>query len=220
MATGAARSGGVRPAGPARASARSGRRGQVSGGNEPGPTGQTRRQLPGDAGSAPFPLSRASAPVHLSDLYRGWPQLGLVRDLAFGEFSHQELASSLGCAAADIREFAEQHSEEIAETRAALAGQLAIETAGLWIAKRQNRLAEYQSDAEDLRGVIEALRKDGRLGGKVHHDTVRTRIAILRAVAEELSPRQTGLTIRPTAGTDDKNVVHYVIEDPDVEAMT
>ena len=42
---------------------------------------------------------------------------------------------------------------------------------------------------------------------------------MLRAVADELTPRG-ALAMKAAAGDkDDKNVVHYVIEDPDIEAM-
>jgi hypothetical protein len=160
--------------------------------------------------------SPGQAPIILSDLYRGWPRLGLIRDLAFGEFSPAELAASIGCTIHDILEFRADHEDEIAETRAALAGQLAIETAGLWIAKKQNRLAELQADTEDLRGCIEKLRDEDKLGGQQHRDIVKTRVTLLKAVADELSPRATGIKPRTE---ETGNVVRYVIEDPDIEAM-
>lgn len=159
-----------------------------------------------------------SAPVHLADLYRGWPRLALIRDLAFGEFSAAEIAANIGggCTAQDVLDFRAEHEDEITEVRAALAGQLAIETAGMWIAKRQNRLAELQSDMEDLKGAIEALRDERKLGGQMHRDIVKTRVTVLRAVADELSPRSTGVKPRPA---EDGNVVRYIVEDPDSQAM-
>lgn len=165
--------------------------------------------------------SRSSSPsaIHLSDLYRGHGRLGMIRDLAFGEFSHSEIAKDVGCTIADVREFEETYADEIIEVRAALAGHLAIETAGLWVSKKQNRLAELQSDVEDLNDVIASLRDTGRLGHKVHHDTVKVKISALRAAADELTPRGAAALRRET-DKDDKNVVRYVIEDPDIEAMT
>lgn len=158
------------------------------------------------------------APVHLADLYRGWPRLALIRDLAFGEFSPAEIAANIGggCTAQDVLDFRADHEEEITEVRAALAGQLAIETSGMWITKRQNRLAELQADMEDLRTAVEALRDERKLGGQQHRDVVKTRVTVLRAVADELSPRQTG--VKPKVA-DDGNVVRYIVEDPDSEAM-
>lgn len=159
-----------------------------------------------------------SAPLHLADLYRGWPRLALIRDLAFGEFSAAEIAANIGggCTAQDVLEFRDEHEDEITEVRAALAGKLAIETAGLWVTKRQNRLAELQSDLDDLKETIEVLRDEKKLGGQVHRDVVKTRVTVLRAVADELSPRATGVKPRPA---EDGNVVRYVVEDPDSEAM-
>ena len=101
------------------------------------------------------------APVHLSDIYRGYPRLALIRDLAFGEYSYSEIAKTMGCTAGDISLFAQEHVQEIAEVRVALAGKLAIESAGLWVSKKQNRLAELQSDIEDLKDYIEDLRPRG-----------------------------------------------------------
>jgi hypothetical protein len=157
-----------------------------------------------------------AAPIHLSDLYRGWSRLGLIRDLAFGEFSPAELAADIGCTVQDVLEFQDTHQDEIAETRAALAGHLAIETAGLWVAKKQNRLAELQSDLEDLGDAVDEIRDLGKLGGQQHRDVVKTRVTLLKAVADELSPKSTG--IKPRA-EEPGNVVRYVIEDSDAEAM-
>lgn len=194
-----------------------GRQAQSSGGK---PATSARANAAGRAApGVPAQRSEPPAPVHLSDLYRGFPRLGLIRDLAFGEFSHAEIARTLGCKAADIAEFAAQNEEDIAEVRAALAGQLAIETAGLWIAKKQNRLAEYQSDVEDLIEAIETLRSEGQLGSPKHREVLKSKTVMLKAVADELAPR--GVTLRQSdKSNDDKNVVHYVIEDPDAEAMT
>jgi hypothetical protein len=157
-----------------------------------------------------------AAPVHLADLYRGWSRLGLIRDLAFGEFSPAELAADIGCKVEDVLEFQSVYENEIAETRAALAGHLAIETAGLWVAKRQNRLAEIQGDLEDLGVAVEAIRSEDKLGGQQHRDIVKTRVTLLRAVADELSPRATGVKPRVE---ENGNVVKYIIEDSDAEAM-
>jgi hypothetical protein len=136
--------------------------------------------------------------------------------LAFGEFSPAELAADIGCTVQDVLEFQAVYENDISETRAALAGHLAIETAGLWVAKKQNRLAEMQADLEDLGTAVEAIRGEGKLGGQQHRDVVKTRVTLLRAVADELSPKATGVKPRPE---EPGNVVRYVIEDSDAEAM-
>ena len=164
------------------------------------------------------PGSGGPASVHLSELYRGWPRLGLIRDLAFGEFSHAQIAADIGCSAADVAEFAAQHEEDILEVRAALAGRLALETAGLWISKKQNRLAEYQSDVEDLNQFIAELRERNACGSAPHREALKTKVVMLKAVADDLTPRG-ALAVRAAKGEDESNVVRYVIEDPDIEEM-
>lgn len=184
--------------------------------NDPRPSGDRSRRVEEDA----EPQSSSPEPIRLQDLYSGHDQLELISTLAFGELTFAEIARNLGpdIHIADIQAFAESHPNEITEVRAALAGQLAIETAGLWISKKQNRLAEYQADVEDLNSVLEALREVGHLGTKQHHETIKVKISALRAAADELAPK--GYQLRREPDKDDKNVVHYVIEDPDIEAMT
>jgi hypothetical protein len=137
-----------------------------------------------------------------------------------GEWTYRELAEACGCTQADIASFADTYADEITEVRAALAGRLAIESAGLWVAKKQNRLAEFQSDIEDLDSVLSAMREEqdapsetarilGGLGSRRHHSLIRSKLALFKAVADELEPRR---TVQVHADTDDANVVRYVIE--------
>jgi hypothetical protein len=146
-------------------------------------------------------------------------RLALIRDLAMGEWSHAELARQMGCTTRDVAEFAELHTQEIAEVSAALAGQLAIETSGLWVSKRQNRVAELQGLYEDGEQVLEHLRSlpigDGAgLGSRRHATVARTQLAILGAVANEYDSKG-----KPTS-QDGGPVVHYIIEGPETESLT
>lgn len=162
-----------------------------------------------------------SGHVPLEDLYRGRTRLALIRDLAMGEWSPREIALQLGATEESVRAFQGDHADEISEVRAALAGHLAIETAGLWVAKKQNRLAEYQQDIEDLSIIVEAMRAQGvsrdedailgGLGTRRHHNLMKTKLALLRAVADELSPRM-GVTFTPSNEDEDSKTVRYVIE--------
>jgi hypothetical protein len=86
--------------------------------------------------------------VVLADLCYGRTRLALIRDMALGELSDRELALRIATDVPTIKAFRALYADEISEVRAALAGKLAIETAGLWISRRQNRVAEYQSDVE------------------------------------------------------------------------
>lgn len=151
--------------------------------------------------------------------YRGRAELALIRDLAMGEWSHRELAQATGAHPDDIRLFAQQHEDEITEVRAALAGRLAIETSGLWVTKKQNRLAEYQADIEDLERVLAVMRREyrdgadtvtlGGLGSRRHHSLIKSKLALFRQVADELEPRGAA---RSVPAPEEANVVHYVIE--------
>lgn len=155
-------------------------------------------------------------------LYRGRTRLELVRDLAMGEWSPASLAKRLGVDTADVEEFADKYATDIAEVRQALAGQLAIEAAGLWISKKQNRIAELQADFDELNEVLGQMRNgtyrptdnDGtNLGSRRHRGILKSKMDLLRAVAEELSPRGAGAT---AGSPDDPNIVHYIIEAGDV----
>jgi hypothetical protein len=131
------------------------------------------------------------------------------------ELSHREIAHREGVTQADIKEFAEEHIMEIAEVRAGLAGQVAIETAGLWITKKQNRLAEYQAEAEELRDYLADLRANGVRWSRAHRDMMKLYFDIFKQAADELgaypqraqAPARTGQT------------VHYVIDTENTGAL-
>lgn len=158
----------------------------------------------------------------MSTLYRGRLRLELIRQLAMGEWSNASIAKQMGVDASDINAFAEFYAKDIAEVVQSLAGQLAIETAGLWISKKQNRIAELQADFEELGTVIADMR-DGRyrptdndgtnLGSRRHRALIKSRMDLLAAVADELSPRGAGSGAGSGA---DPNIVHYVIDAGDL----
>jgi predicted transcriptional regulator len=144
----------------------------------------------------------------LDDELKGHERLRLIADLAMNELSHRELAHREGVTQADVKEFATAHVGEIAEVRAALAGQLAIESAGLWISKKQNRLAEYQNEAEEIRDFLADMRHQGIRWSRSHRDMLKLYFDIFKQAADELgaypqraqAPARTGQT------------VHYVID--------
>jgi hypothetical protein len=164
-----------------------------------------------------------------TQLYRGRARMALMRDLAMGEWSHDAIAKSVGVHPEFIRDFAETYAEDIAEVRSALQGQVAVESGGLWISKRVNRIAELQGDYEDIDLVVEEMRKNWRaqneddknmvIGSRRHQALLRAKLSILKAVSDELAPSK--------AKQDedmDKNTVRYVIEQDDgndiIEALT
>jgi hypothetical protein len=139
-----------------------------------------------------------------------------------GEWSHESLSTATGVSREEIAAFADEHATAIAEVRQALAGQLQRETAGLWITKKQFRIAElqgmYEMNQEALEEIEEMDAKRAAIGwSRARKDLFKTQMDLLRQVADELGafpqraqqPARTGQT------------VHYVIETDaeDVEAM-
>jgi len=98
--------------------------------------------------------------VTLDDLCRGRTRLALIRDMALNELSDRELALQIGCDLPTLKAFRSLYATEISEVIAGLAGKLAMETAGLWIAKKANRVAELQSDVEQLNAALKWFEYD------------------------------------------------------------
>lgn len=148
-------------------------------------------------------------------VFRGRTRLALIRDLAFGEWSHKELAIRIGSTPAEITAFENRYGDEIVAVRAALVGRLAIETAGSWMAQKQNRLAEMEGLYEDNEGVIAEMRDPAampgnNLGSKRHFNLARLQLSILRAASDEVESRAFMLA-QPYTG-DDEPTTTYVIE--------
>lgn len=123
----------------------------------------------------------------------GYKKLELMRLLATGEHSVSDLAVMYESAEGTIRQFRERHKVQIAEIVANMEDQFA----GLWIAKKENRIAEYQSQAEKFRDA-----DDPKL-------VARTQTA-LRSVAEELGALPQRLQVQ-----QEKQTVHVVLEGVD-----
>lgn len=130
--------------------------------------------------------------VTLEDLCRGRTRYALIRDMALNELSDRELALQIGCDLPTLKAFRALYQTEIAEVISALAGKLAIETAGLWIAKKQNRIAEIQSDVEQLNAALKWFEydEDGNLAPQLmatreHDRLLRAKHFALGQVASE-----------------------------------
>jgi hypothetical protein len=144
-------------------------------------------------------------------------RLSLMRDIAIGEKSDPVLCRTYQLTARELPAFAAAFADEIAEIAQAIQGSADSAMAGLWVTRRQNRLAEIQSDIEDMNEAIAALRDDGGqlllsfALGKNYHSLLRAKLGALKAAAEEIDgPRH-----RDEPG--EKNAVHYVIEADDFE---
>lgn len=104
---------------------------------------------------------------------RGWVRLQLIRELALGEKTSLELGEKYGMTAGSIRGFATRNKAEIEHVKA----NIDDEYAGLWIADKRNRIAEYEADVGQINTEL-AKETDDRL--------IRTKAAVLRQAAEEL----------------------------------
>lgn len=166
-----------------------------------------------------------------SQIYRGRSRLALIRDLAMGEWTDASIAQSIGVPYDVIVDFRLTYETEINEVRLSLANQLAIESAGMWISKRQNRIAEMQEDYEDIDLVLAVMRENTKvhlkagmdgsdsqikgdvfdtnmlLGSRRHQNLLRSKLAIMKAVSDELSPRN-----KDEKAEDGTNQIRYVIE--------
>ena len=145
----------------------------------------------------PQPEVQRSVSSHAPKL-KPWDRRALCRDLATAEQTRAALAVKYGISRSAVSHFAKANKAEIDAIKADLTNVYA----GLWIADQVRRLAAYQADLE--------LSEDGDYGS--HYEQIRTRTAILKAVAEETGqlPARTTVTIIP---------VSHVYEGVDVEVL-
>jgi hypothetical protein len=139
---------------------------------------------------------------------RGHIRLKLIRELAMDVVTQQELAKRFGVDQNTIRTFRDRNEDDIREVRDSLLQEVVSETAGLWISKKANRIAEYQEDVEKLN---ESLARwvpgaDYRLD-MAAKGLMATKHNALKNVAEELAQ----LPTRSSAPQVDENVFHYTI---------
>jgi hypothetical protein len=132
---------------------------------------------------------------------RGRERLALVHALATGDQTHDQLGEQFNRSEIAVHQFAVRNRAEIAEARRAMAG----EFSGLWIARKEARLAEYQQKYDDIdatlsehddavRALLEGTDDKGerrRLFASLlsHPDVnryVTTQLRILASVAEEM----------------------------------
>ena len=123
----------------------------------------------------------------------------LVRELATGELTRSALARKYRVTPAAITQFAKRHATEIQEIKK----NLEDDYAGLWIAQKEQRINAYQEDYDA------AL--DSKYGH--HHEWIKARTQILRAVAEELGalPPRATIAVVP---------VQHVIVGIDMDELT
>lgn len=131
-------------------------------------------------------------------LERGWNKRKLIREAAQMELTQTELAAKYGVTQSAISHFIQRHADEIE----AVKREIENEFAGLWIAKKEARLAELQQDVEDINELGELVTKDHR-----YHNLMKRKQDALKAVAEELGQ----LPPRVNVSVDNKTV-NYKVE--------
>lgn len=126
---------------------------------------------------------------------RGYVAYDLVQDLAFSGLTHELLGEKYGVTRQAISAFNQREAERIAEVVANKDDALA----GLWIAKKERRVAEYLRDVEE----INELPPDAQLK--------RVKHSALRSVAEELGQLKSNVEV--------KSEVHYTVEGVDLDKL-
>lgn len=136
---------------------------------------------------------------------KGYVASKLIRELAIDEKTQVQLAEEYGVAQSTVATFKKKHLARIEEVRE----NLADEFAGLWIAMKANRIAEYQSDVEVIN---EKAQKSGAT--VADSEMIRTKASLLKSVAEELGqlPGRSQVTINTP--------VVYEIHGLDKDALT
>lgn len=155
-------------------------------------------QQPDDAGA--FGASESSkeltprrsdgAVARKNHLERGWVKHRLIRDFALGEKSGRDMAKEYGVSETSISAFKKRNSMEIEEVR----NNLADEYAGVWVAKKIERIREYQTAAEKM-----------AVGTSPRNQEVL--VSILKAVAEELGQ----LPARQQVNVSTENVTYQIV---------
>lgn len=144
---------------------------------------------------------------HKGKLERGWRKGALIRELAEGERSQVALAGQYGVVQSSISEFAARHADEIAFVRE----NLEDEFAGIWVAKKTNRLREYEADLERIADALDVPDS----GGMEEKDLIAAKHRALRAVAEELGQ----LPNRMSVSAEVQTRVTYTVPGVDVSDL-
>lgn len=115
---------------------------------------------------------------------RGRKLYGLLRELAENELSQAKLAEKYGCSQGRVSQLKTEYADEIAD----MADDLEDLYRGLWIARKEERIAGYIRLAEALEADMEENGLDSSL--------CRQYIACLKAVAEEMGQLPSRVVIR------------------------
>jgi hypothetical protein len=132
----------------------------------------------------------------------GRQKLELIRELAMQATSQAELSRRFELSEMVVSHFKTTYEQEIADVRKALLADVKDETAGLWIADKAKRIAEYQEDVEMCDKALLTSGLDPAVM-KVKHNA-------LKSVAEELG----SLPTRAPTEIGDKVYVTSTVQIP------
>lgn len=159
------------------------------------------------------PLRRRKA----NSLETGWVKRRLIIDLAKDERTQYELADRYGCSQPAISAFKKRHQLEIAS----VLDDLSNEYAGLWIAEKSARIAEYQADVDQVNELLQLDMFDDDIPAEVKEAAVthlpalqRQKARALRNVAEEMGH----LPARTIINVNDRRA-SYSVEGVDLEQL-
>jgi hypothetical protein len=157
-----------------------------------------------------------AVPENWGALSRGHVKVALIRALATGEKSHRKLAAEHGVSPQAVDQFAERNADRIA----AVAADLDNEFAGLWIADKRSRLAEYQAQADYIEALLNSDQDEEPADGKGRNrvtvsvaELLRTAQSALRAASEELGQLPGRVSVQITGD------VHYAVEGVQLGAL-
>jgi hypothetical protein len=98
----------------------------------------------------PFEATHPIAPP-----LRGALPAELVRELALGELTHDQLAEKYERSPDAIKQFASRNKDEVRRTKQALIADASNEWVGVAIARKMDRIADADQDCEDLKELLQ-----------------------------------------------------------------
>lgn len=131
---------------------------------------------------------------------RGHVALELIRELAAGTKSQDELAKQFGCSQPAIHYFKQRNQDRIDKQAADLDNKFA----SLWVSQKENRIAQLQSDLDELEA------------SESSHDprVVKVKAHLAHQIAEEMGqlPNRTSVSV-------EAQTVNYQVEGVDLDAL-
>lgn len=140
----------------------------------------------------------------------GYKKLELMRKLAEGRYRQSELAEMYDVSAPRISQFVRENAEQIAE----IAENLADQFAGLWAAKKYNRISEYEAQVELARVELEAAKAEDR---SPNPELLRIAQTAARSIAEELGQLPARVTVKHEGSIETRIVG---VADGDITQLT